>query len=166
MDSKRTGTRGKIYVTANSVSASNDVAKMDIMCRIEDPKEKGKKGFLCFCKPPEDNPWLLIERQGPNDEKSGGKINWIKVWDSEEHRYDYKSNLSPVFKKISIHMFKLCNQQITCPLRFSLYSRQANGSDLLYGTCEISAKEILNQKADKERELINEKAKVKTAGFI
>ena len=62
MDEKRSKTRGKIYITASSVEASNDMAKMDITCRIIDKKAKEKKGFLCFCKPPTDNPWLRIER--------------------------------------------------------------------------------------------------------
>ena len=62
VDKVKKGGRGKIFLTANSVNSSNDVAKMDIICHILDIKKKEKKGFLCFCKPPEDNPFLVIER--------------------------------------------------------------------------------------------------------
>ena len=62
MSDSRSGARGKIFLTANSVSKSNDVAKMNIACYVLDKKNKEKKGFMCFCKPPEDNPFLIIER--------------------------------------------------------------------------------------------------------
>ena len=54
--------RGRIFLVANSVSKSNNVAKFEIVCHVIDKKNKEKKGFLCFCKPPEDNPFLVIER--------------------------------------------------------------------------------------------------------
>ena len=144
---------------ANSVSKSNNVAKMAMRCYVLDKKKKDKKGFLCFCKPPEDNPYLIIERQGPSD---GNKIEWMRVHETECQ----EENLEPQFSKISINMFMLCNGQKSLPLRFSLYSK-VDGKDLLYGMCEISAKEI-EDKIDKEpwRELINEKAKPKVAGTI
>ena len=162
MDHKRAGTRGKIYVTANSVSQSNDMAKMNIVCRIVEPMKKEKQGFLCFCKPPIDNPWLRIERQGPQDDRDHGKINWMRVQDTDV----YEGNLNPEFKKIHINMFKLCNSQRSCPLRFSLYSKQLNGKDILYGTCEVTCKELEKQNVDRERELINEKSKIRLAGTI
>ena len=72
------GGRGKIFITANSVNASNDVAKMDVICRILDPKKKEKKRFLCFCKSPEDRPFLVIERASPI--KLTDKVEWCRVY--------------------------------------------------------------------------------------
>ena len=62
-------------------------------------------------------------------------------------------------------MFRLCNSQVTCPLRFSLYSKQENGKTLLYGYCEVTPKEILDN-VSKERELLNEKSKVRLGGML
>ena len=78
----RAGSRGRIILTAHSVEQSNNMAKMDIVCRIVDFKNKNKKGFLCFCKPPEDNPKLVIERQGEALEGTN-KIKWVQVYESE-----------------------------------------------------------------------------------
>ena len=80
MTNSRSGTRGKIYLTANSVSKSNNAAKISMQCRIIDKKNKEKKGFLCFCKPPQDNPFLIIEKLGP---QIGSKNNWQRVLKTE-----------------------------------------------------------------------------------
>ena len=45
---------------------------MSVQCKVE-AKNKEKKGFLCFCQPPEDNPFLVIEKMGPQE---GTKMNW------------------------------------------------------------------------------------------
>ena len=95
--------RGRIYVTANSVSASNHVARMKVSCHVLDKKAKEKKGFLCFCKSPEDNPFLVIERQSTIKEDRG-KDNWILVLETEE----IEGELDPKFHKISINIFHLC----------------------------------------------------------
>mmetsp|Transcript_27236 Transcript_27236/g.36400 ORF Transcript_27236/g.36400 Transcript_27236/m.36400 type:complete len:212 (+) Transcript_27236:172-807(+) len=81
MKSGKSDIRGRIYIIANSVSESNDIVKMDIVCRILDKKKKDKKGFLCFCRPPEDNPFLVIEKQGPSEGER--RHNWVEVFRSE-----------------------------------------------------------------------------------
>ena len=156
MGVKAAGNRGKIFLTANSVSKSNNIAKMTILCKILDIKNNAKKGFLCFCKPPKDNPFLVIEKTGqPSTE-------WLRVHETETQH----GVLEPEFKKINIHLFRLCNSNRTAPLRFSLYSKQ-EGTDkpILYGSLEITAKE-LEMNPTKERELLNDNAKVKVAGTI
>ena len=137
---ERQGTRGRIYIQANSVSESNDVVKMDIVCRILDKKKKDNKGFLCFCRPPEDNPFLVIERQGPQD---GDRRNdWIEVHKSEV----MEGTLEPQFNKISINRFQLCNNKDNHPLRFSLYSQSdPDSKPLLYGSIELSCAQIESQ---------------------
>lgn len=148
---------------ANSVSNSNDIAKMTLMCHVLDKKKKDKKGFLCFCKPPEDNPFLVIERQGPSD---GARNNWVKLYDSEVE----EGNLDPTFADININMFRLCNGNTSLPLRFSLFSQSDPSSKpLLYGSIELTCNQIQQQMTknkDQGRELINEKAKPKVAGTI
>ena len=74
--------------------------------------------------------------------------------------------LDPEYKKINIHLFRLCNSNRTAPLRFSLYSRQ-EGTDksILYGRVEVTAKE-LEANPTKERELLNDNAKIKVAATI
>ena len=68
-------------MTAHSVEKSNNMARMNIICKITDFK-KDKKGFLCFCQPPEDNPKLVIERQGEALEGTN-KIKWVQVYESD-----------------------------------------------------------------------------------
>lgn len=162
MAGSRSGTRGKIYLTANSVSNSNNVAKISMQCRIIDKKNKEKKGFLCFCKPPQDNPYLIIEKLGP---QIGNKNNWQLVLKTECQ----EDMLNPLFKKCSINMFSLCSGNPSTPLRISLFSKvDPNVEDsktLLYGRLETTAKEI-EKRPTIERELINEKGKPKVAGTI
>ena len=159
MGQARAGTRGKIYLTANSVSKSNNVAKMSIQCRIIDKKNKAKKGFLCFCKPPKDNPFLIIEKLGP---QIGRQNNWIRVYETETQT----DILNPLYKKVNINMFNLCGGNSATMLRFSLFSRiEGAEKHLLYGRCETSAKEI-QKRPEVERELINERGKPKVAGTI
>ena len=136
------------------------MAKMNIVCHIIDKKNKDKKGFMCFCKPPEDNPYLIIERQGPSETS---KINWVRVYESDVE----EDCLDPHFKKISINLFHLCNGNKNMNLRFSLFTKTDSGKSLLYGHSEISPKEIEDKISKKvERELINERAKPKVAGTI
>ena len=155
--------RGKITLQASSVTDSNNQASMEIICHILDKKKKDKKGFLCFCKPPEDNPFLVIERQGNVE---GNKIQWVEVYKSEVK----EDTLAPEFIKISINLFRLCHGNKQLPLRFSLYSQSDPfGKPLLYGHQELTCQQILNSIAkykDQGRELINEKAKPKVAGTI
>jgi len=58
------------------------MAKMDIVCHVVDKKNKNKKGFLCFCKPLQDNPFLVIERLGPSCSENG-QDSWVEVYKSE-----------------------------------------------------------------------------------
>ena len=158
---KKMSQRGKIYITGNSVSASNDVAKMNVICHVLDKKNKEKKGFLCFCKPPQDNPFLVIDKKS-NIKEDRGKEEWTRVLNTDE----MEGNLDPEFRKISINMFHLCQGNKNLPLRFSLYSAcPGHSKPILYGHCEISAAQIERQPG-KERELLNEKGKPKLAGTI
>ena len=128
---------------------------MDIICHIIEKKKKDKKGFLCFCRPPEDVPFLVIERA--SQIKLSNKVEWCKVYQSEI----VEENEDPQFSKISINMFALCQGHLGNLLRFSLYSQSPGYSKpLLYGSLETSAKE-LKRKKTKEYDLINERVKPK-----
>ena len=86
------------------------MARMEIICRIIDKKKKDKKGFLCFCKPPEDNPYLVIEKWVENDSGEAGEevkkeSDWIQVLTTEP----VMDELEPEFSKIEVNMFLLCN---------------------------------------------------------
>ena len=89
---------------------------MNIVCRLVDFKKKDKKGFLCFCQPPEDNPKLVIERQGEALEGTK-KIKWIQVYESEV----MEGNLSPEYNDIKLNMFQLCQNQIK-ELEFQMHN--------------------------------------------
>ena len=96
-------------------------------------------------------------------EKTGQpSTEWLRVHETEAQR----GVLEPEFKRINIHLFRLCNSNRSAPLRFSLYSKQ-EGTDkhILYGSLEITAKE-LEVNPTKERELLNDNSKVKVAGTI
>ena len=64
-------------------------------------------------------------------------------------------------------MFQLCGGNKSLPLRFSLYSKQpGDRKPLLYGRAETTVKELETNNPDKERDLMNEKAKPRYAGVI
>ena len=51
--------------------------------------------------------------------------------------------MAPEYGGIEINMFKLCQNNKTKPLRFTLVSEQNDGRQpFVYGHCEISVKEI------------------------
>ena len=102
--------QGTIILTGDAVKDSNAMARMEIICRIIDKKKKDKKGFLCFCKPPEDNPYLVIEKWVENDSGEAGEevkkeSDWIQVLTTEP----VMDELEPEFSKIEVNMFLLCN---------------------------------------------------------
>ena len=113
---------------------------MGIACQLikDENEKKKKKGFLCFCKPLDDNPKLIIEKQGISVEGSK-KQHWVPVFESDI----MEGNESPEYDGIEINMFKLCQNNKTRPLRFTLVSEQSDGRQpFVYGHCELSVKEI------------------------
>lgn len=113
------GNRGRIILKADSVENSNHQAVIETEIHILDPKKKKQKGLACLCRQPEDNPYLLIERQSIMDGDSGGfGHGWMRIYETEIKFGELDAN----FKKISINMTRLCDGNLGLPLRFSLLS--------------------------------------------
>ena len=145
--------RGIVTLNADSVSDSNHQAIMKMQAHIIFPKNDKKQGFLCFCQPPRDRPYLVIEKASSMDPEN---FEWIRVHKSEE----YEDDLDPLFQK-DLNLTMLCDKNEKLPLKFSLFSLVDidENKSLPYGSMQTTLAEIKNFKPDKEIELINEKGK-------
>ena len=145
--------RGKIILQAESVENSNHQIKMTFQANISKPLSTRSKGFLCFCQPYEDNPYLVISRAAAASDETTD--DWEKIAESEV-KYGQIKNVD--FKSITINLNRLTLGKESTKIRFSIYSYIDEFTSILYGHYDTSIKEI-RPDPYKERDLINDKAR-------
>ena len=136
------GSKGKIYITAEELTANKEVATFEV-CGIK----LDKKDF--FGK---SDPFLVIYKESPNGQ-------WVVVHKTEV----IKNTLNPTWKPFTLPLNQLCNGDYERKLKFEVTDWDSDGSHDYIGSFVTNMNSLKMAPVEKtEFKCINEKKKSKS----
>ncbi|GLE01320.1 hypothetical protein PINS_up010150 [Pythium insidiosum] len=124
------GIQGHVTIFAEEVSTCADVVNVQFAADNVDNKD----GW--FGK---SDPFLDIYRLRDAHADPAQRASWLHVWRSPT----IMNNLNPRWPRVSLPVQKLCNGDLSRPLKFECVDWEASGAHQFIGSCVVSAREFV-----------------------